>query len=103
MVGGLVSLVWCIVVLAVCWAEGFPITSMFPEVDFASKVAGRTTPDDTQSLPALLSNLSHSDSNEIRKGLRSSRFYMYRMENQMEKETSASQPDYQEVPQGVSK
>jgi len=104
LVGGVVSIVWCLVVLVVCWVEGFPITSMFPEVDFASKVAGRTSPEDTQSLPALLSSLSHSDSPEIRDGLGRSRFYMYKMDERApDKEQTTSQPDYQEVPQGIYK
>jgi hypothetical protein len=60
-----------------------PKTSLFPEIDFASKVArsgSYMSPRYTRSGPRysfqnLLSRLSNSDSYEIRKGLAPSRFY----------------------------
>lgn len=76
MAGGIASIIWCLSLLAVCWAEGFPITSLFPEVDFASKVAG-VPASGGQSLPSLLSQLSYSTTNQIRKVLGSAMFYMY--------------------------
>ena|SRR5579871_5758730 len=100
MAGGLLSLIWCAIVLAVCWKEGFPVTSLFPEVDFASKVAGASK--EEGSLPVLLADLTQSDSKQIRDGLNDAKFYMYAKDDRMG--TSVEQGEQTSLPsQGVFK
>jgi hypothetical protein len=100
MAGGLLSLIWCALVLVVCWKEGFPVTSLFPEVDFASKVAG--APKEEGSLPVLLSDLSQQDSKQIRADLNDVTFYMYAKDDRMD--TSVEQGEQTSLPsQGVFK
>jgi hypothetical protein len=52
-----------------------PGTSLFPEVDFAAKVASAST--SIYSLPYLLSLMSNAGSYEIRKALAPARFYVH--------------------------
>jgi hypothetical protein len=75
MVGGILSLVWCYIALGMSMMAGTPGTSMFPEVDFAAKVASAST--SIYSLPYLLSLLSNAGSSEIRKALAPARFYVH--------------------------
>src|SRR5437667_5568 len=83
MVGGLISLMWCFIALAISMVKTTPRTSLFPEIDFASKVARNggylspryTRPGSRYSFQHMLSRLSNSDSYEIRRGLGSSKIY----------------------------
>ena len=83
-VGGLVSVLWCFVALVLSMVRITPTTSLFPEIDFASKVArspGATSsvypqPGSCGSLPNVLSRLSNANSYAIRKGLTPSKFYV---------------------------
>ena len=80
MVGGLLSLVWCLTALGLSMAIIVPKTSMYSEIDFASKLTGTegytVSRDSRSSLPNVVSLLSNSNSREIRKGLADSRFYV---------------------------
>jgi hypothetical protein len=78
------SLIWCIGVLALSMTRKSPRTSLFPEVDFASKVARTGVPvsprharsQSRDSFQNVLSGLSNADSREIRRGLAPSTFYV---------------------------
>jgi hypothetical protein len=63
-----------------------PGTSLFPEVDFAAKVASAST--SIYSLPYLLSLLSNAGSYEIRKALAPARFYVHVVDPDSEKRAS---------------
>jgi len=87
MIGGLLSLGWCIIVMILSMAGSPPKTSMFPEVDFASKVTGQHA--DTDSLAAEplineLARLSNATSREIRTGLARNKFYIRAAEVEVE-------------------
>jgi hypothetical protein len=80
MIGGLISLLWCIIALALSMAIIAPKTSMFPEIDFASKVTGhemgRRDSVSWDALTNVLGRLSNAGSREIRKGLVGMKFYL---------------------------
>lgn len=84
MVGGLISVIWCFVALLLSMVIITPSTSLFPEIDFASKVARIPVdissvyprPQSSESLPDVLSRLSNANSYEIRKEFAPSRFYV---------------------------
>jgi hypothetical protein len=75
MIGGLVSLVWCLFVLALSFTRATPGTSLFPEIDFASKVGNSSNPSH-RSLQHVLSTLSTSSSHKICEELARSMFYV---------------------------
>lgn len=78
MVGGIISLLWCLVVLALSFSQTTPGTSFFPEIDFASKVTSEEKPSALRSaLPAFLSALSMAGTVEIKKALERVRFYVH--------------------------
>ena len=73
MAGVLISLLWSLVVLAVCMNVQLPNASLFPEIDFASKCVeplGESGPS------SLLFPLSNSNSSEIRQRIRNVRFFV---------------------------
>ena len=88
MIGGLISLFWCIIALALSMAIIAPKTSLFPEIDFASKVTGHEMGGrDSASWDALtnaLGRLSNAGSREIRKGLAGMKFYLRVAETEAE-------------------
>jgi hypothetical protein len=88
MAGGVVSLLWCYCALGLSIRARIPGTSLFPEVDFASKVASAST--SIFSLPYLLSLLSNAGSYEIRKALAPARLYVHVMDSNTEKRPSVS-------------
>jgi hypothetical protein len=65
-----------------------PGTSLYPDVDFASKVASASA--SVYSLPYLLSLLSNAGSYEIRKALAPARFYVHVVDSITEKRPSVS-------------
>jgi hypothetical protein len=75
MVGGLVSLVWCLIVLVFSLSRVTPGTSLFPEIDFASKVS-RDANSPPHSLEDILASLSVANTCEIRKALAHSKFHV---------------------------
>lgn len=75
MVGGLISLFWCLLVLGLSLVRMTPGTSLFPEIDFASKLSGNTMPS-SQSLLDILSGLSMANTCEIKKALAHSKFHV---------------------------
>lgn len=77
MIGGLVSLLWCLIVLSVSLARRPLPPSFFPEIDFASKIVSESKfPSHTSSLWHVLSNLRMANSFEITKELAKTKFYM---------------------------
>ena len=80
MIGGIISLLWCLIVLVLSFSQTTPGTSLFPEIDFASKV---TSEDKTlalafrSALPAFLSGLSMAGTFEIKKALERVKFYVH--------------------------
>jgi hypothetical protein len=77
MVGGIISLLWCLTVLALSFAQTTPGTSLFPEIDFASKITAQDKPSSLNVLPAFLSGLSMAGTFEIRKALERVKFYVH--------------------------
>lgn len=77
MVGGILSLVWCLTVLALSFAQTTPGTSLFPEIDFASKITAEAKPSSLNVLPAFLSGLSMAGTVEIKKALDKVKFYVH--------------------------
>ena len=75
MVGGVFSLVWCLSVLALSLVRTTPGSSLFPEVDFASKLSTKMNPS-PNSLQHVLSMLSTSNSHRISRKLADSSFYV---------------------------
>lgn len=82
-VGGLVSLIWCLTTLCFVLHIRIPKLSLFPEIDITSKVVtesnGQVVHDSSSSIAALsilLSPLSNAGSIAVRKGLRYLRVYV---------------------------
>src|SRR5436190_16069447 len=99
MVGGLISLIWCIGALALSIAKIIPNISMYPEIDFASKVTGYQAPEirernsvSSGAITNVLSRLSNANSREIRKGLAGSKFYVRVTETDVEGEKEGIRP-----------
>lgn len=94
MVGGFISLLWCLVALVLSMTRIAPKTSMFPEIDFASKVTRHQAPDlvlsrnsgSSDALANVLSRLRNANSHEIRKGLAGSEFHVGVAETEVEDE-----------------
>ncbi len=87
MIGGLLSLGWCIIVMTLSMAGSPPKTSMFPEVDFASKVTEQHANRDSLAVESLtdeLARLSNATSREIRSGLARNKFYIRAAEVEVE-------------------
>jgi hypothetical protein len=83
MIGGLISLLWCLVALPFAMAAMSPKTSFYPEVDFASKVTAPKDPEIyprnsifRESITTVLASLSNATSREIRNGLAGSKLYV---------------------------
>jgi hypothetical protein len=78
MAGSLVSLMWSIVVIAMCMSVQIPNSSSFPEVDFASKCMGAVTDNfqASSSLCELLSPLSNANSKDVKKRVRGTRIFV---------------------------
>ena len=74
-VGALLSLVWCITALMLTLFRTTPGSSLFPEIDFASKI-----PRETRILPYsfqnLLSTLSLANTLEISRALANSKLHV---------------------------
>src|SRR5579871_6620548 len=77
MAGSLISIIWCYTIMVVCLFRSTPATSVFTEIDFASKVTfapymgfGR------YSIQELLSSLNESSSYQILRRLSGVRFRM---------------------------
>jgi hypothetical protein len=75
-VGAGLSILWCCVVLFVCMFVPVPISSKFPEIDFASKCVQPPGTVTGESLSELLYPLSNSTSDEIRRRLAGKRFFV---------------------------
>ena len=75
MVGGIISLAWCLSVLALSLIRTTPGSSLFPEIDFVSKLSSKTNPS-RHSLQHVLSMLSTANSYEISRELAHSKFYV---------------------------
>ena len=83
MIGGLVSLVWCILALTLTTTRIAPKTLMFPEITFASIVAGhqvsqigRRASVSWDALMNVLSELTNASSRKIRNGLAGLKFHV---------------------------
>jgi hypothetical protein len=76
MVGGLISLVWCLVVLIFALRRAIPGTSLFPEIDFASKLSTRGNLL-SDSVGDILSTLSMANTYEISKALARTKFHLH--------------------------
>src|SRR5579859_2695290 len=75
MVGGLFSLIWCLVVLTICMRQRTPVTSLFGDIDFASKLLPEAQPF-INSVPPLTSSLSMASTCKIRRELAPVRFHV---------------------------
>ena len=75
MVGSLFSLVWCLIALNLSLVRITPTTSLFPEIDFASKLLPGAGPS-LQSIPPLPSSLSASNTVRVRRDLAGSQFFV---------------------------
>ena len=79
MVGGFVSLAWCLTALIIVLFIATPNLSLFPEIDFAAKVVHETTRwvnrQSHYSIAGLLSSLSNAGTKEIRNQMAFARFY----------------------------
>jgi hypothetical protein len=73
MVGGVISLLWCLIVLALSLGRTIPETSLFPEIDFASKLSGDLI-SSSNSLQDILPTLSLANTCQIRRALAHSKF-----------------------------
>ena len=77
MVGGLFSLLWCLIVLALSLVRRTPGSSLFPEIDFASKVSSSREPKPaSNSVRDILSTLSTANTFQINRELARSKFYV---------------------------
>src|SRR5205809_5986544 len=78
MLGSVFSLVWSIAVLAICMRVQIPNSSLYPEIDFASKCVNlRSEPTiSASSASHLLYPLSNADSGQIRKRIGKTRFFV---------------------------
>jgi hypothetical protein len=81
MVGGIVSTIWCFIALGLSIFRIAPTTSLFPEIDFASKIThGVSTPREPLPSPLpfheLLSKVSNASSSEIRDVLAPAEIYV---------------------------
>jgi len=65
MVGGLLSLLWCLILLSVSLGRTTPPTSLFPEIDFASKLGSEETNQEGHSLREVISSLNMAQTFEI--------------------------------------
>jgi hypothetical protein len=89
MIGGLLSLLWLVVALALAMVRSTPRISLFAEIDFASKVA-RKSPNEPLhtesplSFQTLLSGLSDADSSQIRRKLGPSTFFVRPVDSNIE-------------------
>jgi len=72
MVGALLSLLWCLIVLSVSLLRPVPPTSLFPEIDFASKIPREA------SLWNVLARLSMASSWSITRQLAAEKLYLAR-------------------------
>jgi hypothetical protein len=74
LVGGILSLLWCFIVLIVPMRIHAPNTSVFPEMDIASKLPDASHGMGGNSVAQLLAPLSNAESLEIRHRLAYRRF-----------------------------
>jgi hypothetical protein len=88
MIGGLLSLLWLAVALALAMVRSTPRISMFAEIDFASKVARKgvdhSHAESPLSFQNLLSGLTDADSSQIRKKLGPSTFFVRAVDSEIE-------------------
>jgi hypothetical protein len=78
MVGGIISLIWCLTVLALSFSQTTPGMSLFPEIDFASKITADDKPLSALNvLPAFLAGLSMAGTTEIKKALERVKFFVH--------------------------
>jgi len=91
MVGGLVSLMWCFTALVFSMARTTPRTSLFPEIDFASKVmrhGGHNSRcirlQSRHSFQNVLSRLNNSNTYEIWNALAPSKLYIRVADSEVE-------------------
>jgi hypothetical protein len=79
MVGGLISLGWCIIALVLILRVATPNLSLYPEIDVAGKVVHEnsrwTNRQSHYSISGLLSSLSNAGTADIRKQMSFARFY----------------------------
>lgn len=83
-VGAVVVAGWCLIVLTVCMFVETPNSSLFPDVDFASRIVGPprfSISDLSLSISQLFYSLSNAKSSQIIGKLRNKRFYVWRSSN----------------------
>lgn len=74
--GSALSLVWCIVLLALCISFEIPNSSLFPEIDFASRCIESETPGHSSSIGRLLFPLGNAISRDVQHQLEQTRFFV---------------------------
>jgi hypothetical protein len=75
-VGSALSLVWCIVLLALFISFQIPNSSLFPEIDFASRCIASKIPDHSSSVGRLLFPLGNATSGVVQDRLERTRFFV---------------------------
>jgi hypothetical protein len=79
MIGGILSLTWCIIALIVILQVATPNLSLYPEIDVAGKVIHENSRwinrQSHYSISGLLSSLSNAGTREIKKQMAFARFY----------------------------
>jgi hypothetical protein len=91
MIGGFISLIYCVVIVCLGLFVKVPNNSLFPEIDFSSKVAVGDKFASSYSYSSLVANMSNADSFEVTRRLESSRFYL-RFSNDMRSEVEGNRP-----------
>lgn len=105
MIGGILSFLWCLIVIILTFTRVTPGTSFFPEIDVAAKFSQGANPE-LVARPPLSSDLSVGDSLEIRRAMARTKFYLQwkdppTVEQNGTKETTALHEE-REMPNGVT-
>jgi hypothetical protein len=72
----MLSLVWSVILLAICMSVQIPNSSYFPEVDFASKCVELNIPGKSSAVGRLLYPLGNATSPDVKQQLAETRFFV---------------------------